>query len=76
MPAPYYVNVYSGFLVVESYKTSQNGQVTKCFTTPDCRSASTFDSWDDADRTAKWAVGLMFPPDLRYFALLEVARMT
>lgn len=73
MAAPYYVAVYSGFVVIERYDTPQKGEVTKCFTTPDCRSASTFQTFDDADAAAKWAVAHMYPPDLRYFAVLEVA---
>lgn len=66
---PYYVAVYGGFLVIESYDTP-HGERTKTYTVPNVRLASPFPQYLDADAAAKWAVGQLYPPDLRYFAIL------
>jgi hypothetical protein len=73
MSAPYYVALYGGFLVVERY-LADNRTITKAFTDTNVRLASQFDTFDEADATAKWAVNQLYPPDIRYFAILEVAR--
>lgn len=75
---PFYVACYGGFLCVERYlppvgskaRTDQDGYVTKTYTVPDVRLASTWSDFETADDAAKWAVGLLYPPDLRYFAVL------
>lgn len=73
MNPPYYVAVYGGFLAVEAYDTPA-GERIKVFTEQNVRLASPFDTFAKADAAAKWAVGHLYPPDLRYFALLTVAR--
>lgn len=70
MSAPYYVAVYGGFLVIERYQTHANGVRTKAYTVADCREAEPFNTFDQADSAAKWAVMHLYPPDLRYFAIL------
>lgn len=73
MSAPYYVALYGGFLVVERYRTDDNRTITKAFTDTNVRLASPFATFDEADATAKWAANQLYPPDIRYFAILEVA---
>ena len=72
MKAPFYVAAYGGFLVVERYRDNDGAERVKVFTEPNVRMASVFDSFDEADSTAKWAIGRMYPPDIRYFAILGV----
>jgi hypothetical protein len=67
--APYYVALYGGFLVIESYD-SLDGPRTKTYTMTDVRLATPYDTFEKADSAAKWAVGHLYPPDLRYFAIL------
>lgn len=69
MSAPYYVALYGGFLVIESYATP-GGDRTKTYTVADARLAQPFATYEQADATAKWAVNQLYPPDLRYFAIL------
>lgn len=66
---PYYIACYGGFLVIEDVP---NGH-TRTFTVSNVRLATTFSSFLHADAAAKWAVGRLYPPDLQYFALLQVA---
>jgi len=74
MTAPYYVACFGGFLVVENYKIPyQDAPMQKVYTAPDPRVATTWQSFEQADATAKWAVNKLYPPDLRYFALFQVA---
>lgn len=74
---PYYVAVFGGFLVIEYYDgTPRDGQpmrICKTYTIADVRSATTWHTFEAADAAAKWAVTHLYPPDLRYFALLQVA---
>lgn len=72
MSAPYYVALHGGFLVVEGYDTP-TGWREKAYTVSDCRLATPYPSFEKADAVAKWATGHLYPPDLRYFALLQVA---
>lgn len=67
---PYFVATYSGFLVVEDVP----GGRTRKFTVANIRLATAFPTFDAADRAAKWAVNQIFPPDLDYFAILQVPR--
>lgn len=73
MSAPYYIAVYGGFLVVEHYPGPDQRPVTKVYTVANVRHASPWASFERADATAKWAVGQLYPPDLRYFAILAPA---
>lgn len=72
--APYYVAVFGGFLVVETYATPDDEggsrSRTKAYTIADVRSATQWPTFESADATAKWAVNHLYPPDLRYFAVL------
>lgn len=75
MSAPYYVAVYGGFLVVEYYNgpLKQDGyheRLCKAYTIADVRSATPWNGFELADAAAKWAVNHLYPPDLRYFAIL------
>lgn len=72
MSAPYYVAVYGGFLVIEHYDTP-HGRLTKTYTIANVRCATQWDDFKTADLAAKYAVNHLYPPDLRYFALLAVA---
>lgn len=72
MSGIYYVAVYGGFLVTEFYDTSV-GPKAKAYTVADPRLATPFPTFDQADRTAKWATHRLYPPDLRYFAILVPA---
>lgn len=72
MSNPYVIAVYGGFVVVESYDTP-HGKQQKLYTISDSRSATPFDTFEKADATAKWAVGKLYPPDLRYFAIFVPA---
>jgi hypothetical protein len=72
MSAPYYVALYGGFLVIESYDTVDSVR-TKAYTVADVRLAEPFDTFDQADAAAKWAVNKLYPPDLRYFAILAAS---
>lgn len=72
---PFYIAVHGGFLIIERYATP-HGQQTKVYTVGDVRLATPFDSFEQADANAKWAVGQLYPPDLRYFALLQVPTFT
>lgn len=75
---PFYVACYGGFLCVERYypapgakgRTDQDGTITKTYTVADVRLATSWTDFEDADAMAKWAMGRMYPPDLRYFAIL------
>lgn len=67
-----YVALYGGFLVVEHYPAGAR-QATKAYTVPDARLATPFMGVDQADACAKWASHQLYPPDLRYFALLTPA---
>jgi hypothetical protein len=76
--APYYVAVCGGFLVVEYYgsavaKNGKRERICKSYTIADVRSATTWPTFELADAVAKWAVAHLYPPDLRYFAVLQVA---
>lgn len=75
MSAPYYVAVYGGFLVVESYPVAgpRERNVTKVYTVGNMRHATPWDSFAAADLAAKQSVGFLYPPDLRYFAILVAA---
>jgi hypothetical protein len=74
MTAPYYVALYGGFLVAEEYSVPGKGTEIRRFTVPDARQADTWDTFGQADKAAKIAVDQLYPPDLRYFAILNVAR--
>jgi hypothetical protein len=67
--APYYIALYGGFLVVEDYATP-GGNRTKVYTVANSRLATPFDTFEQADGAAKWAANTLYPPDLRYFAIL------
>lgn len=69
MSGPYYVAAYGGFLVSEEYDTL-DGRQQKLYTVCNVRLAKPFDSFEKADAFAKWAVHRLYPPDLRYFAIL------
>lgn len=69
MTAPYYVAMYGGFLVLDEYSTD-GGLVQKLYTVADVRLASPFDTYLHADSCAKWAVGKLYPPGRRYFAIM------
>lgn len=73
MTKPYYVAVYGGFLVIESYDAPDMRRITKAYTISDARSATPWHDFDAADAAAKWAVNQLYPPDLRYFAILQPA---
>lgn len=74
MKAPYYIAVYGGFLVVEKYPGPVGRpEVSKMYTVGDVRLATPWHDFASADAAAKWAVGQLYPPDLRYFALLAAA---
>jgi hypothetical protein len=73
MSAPYYVAVYGGFLVIETYPDGAGRTITKVYTVPNVRHATPWPNFLIADSTAKWAVGQLYPPDLRYFAILTGA---
>lgn len=71
-PNPYLIAVYGGFVVVESYPAPDNERtITKVYTVADARSATAYPDFASADAAAKWAVNTLYPPDLRYFALLQ-----
>jgi hypothetical protein len=75
MTPPYYVAVYGGFLVAESfYVAGRDEEVTRMYTVTDVRQADTWDTFEQADTIAKIAVEHLYPPDLRYFAVLVVPR--
>lgn len=67
----YYVALYGGFAVNEQYPTRENGTTTKTFTTADIRTATSWDTAEAADAFAKYAVQMLYPPDLRHFAVLR-----
>lgn len=75
---PFYVALYGGFLCVETYtplpntarRTDADGNISKYYTVADVRMATPWPSFEDADAAAKWATGLLYPPDLRYSAVL------
>jgi hypothetical protein len=69
MTAPYYIAGYGGFIVVESYP-GPSGNIDKLYTVPNVRLATPFPSYEQADAAAKWAINKLYPPDLRYFAIL------
>lgn len=73
MSAPYYIAVYGGFLVVERYPDDVGRDITKVYTVPNVRHATPWPDFGAADAAAKWAVGQLYPPDLRYFAILTGA---
>lgn len=75
MTPPYYVALYGGFLVAESYFVAgRKEDVTRMYTVADVRQADTWDTFAEADTMAKLAVEHLYPPDLRYFAILAVPR--
>jgi hypothetical protein len=70
-PVPlYYVAVYGGFVVMDEYRA---GDILrqKIYTVPDARLATPFASFEAADSAGKHAVARLYPPDLRYFAILR-----
>jgi hypothetical protein len=71
---PFYANLYGGFLVVEEYAGPDMRKVTKTYTVPDVRLATPWPSFADADRRAKQSASQLYPPDLRYFAILAAVR--
>ena len=73
MTAPCYIALYGGFLVVEAYDAPPGASITKCYTVSDCRSATPYPTFAAANAVAKWAANYLYPPDLRYFALLTMA---
>lgn len=70
MKPPFYIALYGGFLCVEHYSGLDNRRITKAYTVADVRLATPWDTFEQADLTAKWAVKQLYPPDLRYFAIL------
>lgn len=70
MPAPYYVATFNGFLVVENVRDARQRVV---YTVADVRSATPFDSFEQADAAAKWGCGRLYPDDLCYFAIFTPA---
>lgn len=71
--APYFIAVYGGFLVVESYPDHDDKIHTKVYTVANVRHATPWPNFEAADGAAKWAVGTLYPPDLRYFGILTMA---
>jgi hypothetical protein len=66
---PYYIAVYGGFVVLENVPNGYQ----RLYTAPNIRLATPFSTFENADATAKFAVQRLYPPDLQYFALLQVA---
>jgi hypothetical protein len=76
MTGPFYVAVYGGFLVAEEYKAgNRQGKAMRIYTIADVRQADTWDTFAEADNIAKLAVEHLYPPDLRYFAVLVVPHL-
>lgn len=71
--APYFIAVYGGFLVVESYEDNDQKLRTKVYTVSNFRHATPWPNFESADGAAKWAVATLYPPDLRYFGILSPA---
>lgn len=68
--APYYIACYGGFLCIENYWDNNDNRQSKAYTVGDVRVATPWDDFEAADAAAKWAVTRLYPPDLRYFAIL------
>ena len=68
-PAPYYIAAYGGFIVIEEHGDGRRRVYTAC----NVRLATPFRDFLNADAIAKWAVAQLYPIDLQYFALLQVA---
>jgi hypothetical protein len=70
MAGPFTLAMYGGFLVVETYDVP-GGNRTKVYTVPNVRLATVYDTFEAADAAAKWAANHLYPPDLRYYAILQ-----
>ena len=70
MSGLFYVAMCTGFLVIETRRTP-TGERTRAFTVPNPRVATPFDSFHQADAAGKWAGGYLYPPSVRYYAVLQ-----